>query len=89
MKSIFLVRIEWDENDYVRSTVILTNNETLNRACDHAIKKFKQGRAPTKCRVTWAEDITEKLLDEYGVTVYSYGPFGLHDPFCSSNRGKT
>lgn len=90
MKNIYLVRIEWTDNGYVNSEVILTQQKTMIFATKWVIEKFKRDRPGIKdYRITWAEDISKRLLENYGVTIYSHGPFGVHDPFCSCNRGKT
>lgn len=90
MKNIYLVRIEWTDNGYVNSEVILTQQKTMQLATKWVLQKFERDRPSTKdFRITWVEDISRDLFDKYGVTIYMHGPFGLHDPFCSSNRGKT
>ncbi len=87
--NIYLVRIEWEDNGYVRSEVVLTRQKTMESATKWVIIKFERDTQKTDYRITWVEDITSRLRDNYGVTIYMHGPFGLHDPFCSSNRGKT
>ena len=88
--NIYLVRIEWEDNGYVNSEVILTKQKSMALATKWVTAKFeKENSVKKEYRITWAENISKQLLERYGVTIYMYGPFGLHDPFCSSNRGKT
>jgi len=86
----YLVRFGWaNDNKYIESEVILTQADNLTMATKQAIKEFGKNREPINFRITWAEDITLLLQANNGVSIYMYGPFGLHDPFCSANRGKT
>jgi hypothetical protein len=88
--NIYLIRIEWEDNGYVNSEVILTKQKSMALATKWVTTKFERDDTVRKdYRITWAENISKRLLERYGVTIYSYGPFGLHDPFCSCNRGKT
>ncbi len=88
--NIYLIRIEWEDNGHVNSEVILTKQKSMESATKWVIIKFERESGGRKnYRITWAEDISKQLLERYGVTIYTHGPFGLHDPFCSSNRGKT
>lgn len=90
MKNIYLVRIEWTDNTHVNSEVILTQQKSMISATREVITKFERDRPHIKdYRITWVENISADLVENFGVTIYAHGPFGLHDPFCSSNRGKT
>ena len=88
--NIYLIRIEWEDNGYVNSEVILTKQKSMALATKWVTTKFeKEDTVKKDYRITWAENISKQLLERYGVTIYSHGPFGLHDPFCSCNRGHT
>jgi hypothetical protein len=93
--NIYLIRIEWEDNGHVNSEVILTKQKSMALATKWVTTKFENSiyasGSPHKkeYRITWAENLSPALRDKYGVTIYMHGPFGLHDPFCSSNRGKT
>ena len=87
---IFLLRIEWTENKYVRSSVYLTRQKNMTLATKWMLTKFKQDYPSVDdCRITWVENISSELRDRWAVLIYSDGPHGVHDPFCSSNRGQT
>jgi hypothetical protein len=88
--NIYLIRIEWEDNGYVRSEVILTKQKSMESATRCVITKFEKESGGRKdYRITWVENLSPRLGNRFGVTIYSHGPFGLHDPFCSSNRGRT
>lgn len=88
--NIYLVRIEWTDDGYVKSSVYLTSQKSMEVATKWVLTQFRKGY-PTvdNFRITWAENVSPKLRDNYAVLIYSHGPFGVHDPFCSGNRGKT
>lgn len=85
----YLIRIEWEDNGYVNSEVILTQQKDMKKATHWVITKFEKEYPERNYRITWAEDISKELMERYGVTVYMNGPHGVHDPFCSANRGQT
>ena len=88
---IYLVRIEWTEtNKNIRSSVYLTLQKTMDSAARWMLKEFRKDYPSVEdYRITWVENLSPELRDRYAVLIYSHGPFGVHDPFCSSNRGKT
>ncbi len=88
--NIYLVRIEWTEtNNCIKSCVYLTQQKTMEHATKWAIAEFNKGYPSIRdYRITWAENLRSELLDRYAVLIYTHGSFGLHDPFCSSNRRK-
>ena len=88
--NIYLIRIEWEDNGYVNSEVILTKQKSMALATKWVTTKFERDNPlKNEYRITWAENLSTRLRDKFGVTIYMHGPFGLHDPFCSSNRGHT
>jgi len=88
---IYLLRIEWTEtNKYIRSNVYLTSQKTMEDATRWTLTEFKKDYPLVEdFRITWVENLSSELRDKLAVLIYMHGPFGLHDPFCSSNRGKT
>jgi len=91
---IYLVRFEWtDDNNNVNSQIILTHQISMEKATRYAIKQFETSHSVlvqnSSYRISWVENIMERLLSQFGLVIYSTDSFGLHDPFCSSNRGQT
>lgn len=88
---IYLVRIEWTEtNKNIKSNVYLTLQKTMNSATRWVLTEFRKDYPSVEdYRITWVENLSPELQNKYAVLIYSHGSFGLHDPFCSSNKGKT
>jgi len=89
--NIYLIRIEWTEtNDNIKYSVYLTLQKTMKLATNWVLTKFKKEYPLIEdFRITWCENLSPELRDSYAMLIYSHGSFGVHDPFCSSNRGKT